>query len=76
MKMLQEQDILDDLGMTKFETLHDMQVNSCIAFSDNELFGTFVPAEGEEGGEYEWMTYTEFGKKVEQSRAVLKEMGT
>jgi len=58
-----------------------MQKNACIAFSDNNVFGTYVSTDdgdGEEeklGGEYEWMTFEEYGEKVDTCRTLLKDIG-
>ena len=70
---LQKQGILDDRELLQFNTLHELQKNACIAFSDNEIFGTFV--ENKEKGDFEWMTYKEFGDKVDQCRCVLRDLG-
>ena len=73
LKALQSIGIVDDVGFTRFETLHDLQVNSCHVYEHNKLFGTFK-ANGD-GGVYEWMTYTEFNDLVGKTRAALKDIG-
>jgi len=72
-KGLQERGILDEGELVKFDTLHSMQVNACIAFGDNDLFGTY--AEKEEGGEFEWMSFQEWGTSIHKCREVLKDIG-
>jgi hypothetical protein len=63
--------ILDDQGLTVFDTLHDMQVNSCRVFKDNELFGTY----DQEAKGFKFMTYDEYNQKVNQCRTLLKDLG-
>ena len=55
-----------------------------IAFKDNPLFGTYVPEKVEENvvtdpakekGQFEWMTYGDYGEKVARCRTVLKDIG-
>ena len=64
--------ILDENECTVFETLHEMQVNSCEVYAKNKLFGTYT--EASKG--FEWMTFGEFNEKVDQCRSVLKDLGT
>ena len=71
---LTQNDILDEHNLLKFDTLHDLQVNASLAFSDNPLFGTFTETKGRDPS-YEWMKYGEFGDKVTACRAVLKDLG-
>jgi hypothetical protein len=56
-----------------------------IAFKDNPLFGTYKAEKMEENvvtdpakekGEFEWMTYGDYGEKVARCRTVLKDIGT
>ena len=68
----QKQGILDDQGLTVFDTLHEMQVNSCKVFTENELFGTY----DEPSNSFLFMTYDEYNQKVNQCRALLKDLGT
>ncbi|KAL3922082.1 MAG: hypothetical protein SGILL_002396 [Bacillariaceae sp.] len=63
--------ILDDQGLTVFDTLHEMQVNSCKVFSPNELFGTYDEA----SNSFLYITYDEYSQKVNQCRALLKDLG-
>ena len=67
----QELGLLDDEGLTVFETLHEMQSNSCQVFSDNELFGTYNP----ETESFEYMTYQEYDDNVVSCRRVLQDLG-
>lgn len=71
---LQSQGILDEHELLRFNTLHELQKNACAAFPDNTCFGTYV--ETNKKGDYEWMTYHEFGEKVNHCRSVLKDLGT
>lgn len=68
----QQLGLLDEQGLTVFETLHEMQSNSCRVFSDNELFGTFNP----ETKQFEYMTYAQYDDNVEACRLVLQDLGT
>ncbi|KAG7349354.1 AMP-dependent synthetase and ligase [Nitzschia inconspicua] len=63
--------ILDDQGLTVFDTLHEMQVNSCKVFKDNDLFGTYEEA----SNSFKFMTYDEYNQKVNQCRSLLKDLG-
>eukprot|EP00978_Attheya_sp_CCMP212_P044640 scaffold317096_cov51-Attheya_sp.AAC.2 len=67
-------DILDAKNLLKFETLHELQDHACQAFATNEIFGTYV-ADDKDGGKFEWMTYEDWGQRVEKCRSVLKDMG-
>lgn len=51
----QSEGILDARGLVNFDTLHNMQVRSCLVFADKDLFGTFSPTTQN----FEWMTYAE-----------------
>ena len=64
--------ILDEQGLTKFDTLHEMQVHSCMVYAKNELFGTFHPT----SGTFQYMTYEDYGTQVHQCRSMLKNLGT
>ena len=70
---LQESGILDERNLLKFETLHELQLHSNIAFADNPIFGTYT----DEGGDprFEYITYKEFGEKVNLCRTVLSNLG-
>ena len=62
---------MDSHDLLQFNTLHELQKNSSEAFGTNPLFGTHNGKE--EGGEFEWMTYEEWGRKVDACRTVLKD---
>ena len=68
---LQDRGIMDSNDLLQFNTLHELQQNSSEAFGSNPLFGTHNGKE--EGGEFEWMTYEEWGRKVDACRTVLKD---
>lgn len=53
----------------KFKTLVDIFKHSVAEFPDRPLFGT------KEGGRWRWMTYAEFGKKVDAFRGGLAGLG-
>ncbi len=55
--------------MSKFETLVDLYHAAIKTYPDNQLFGT------KKNGVWEWITYLEFGKLVDQFRAGLAEAG-
>lgn len=72
--------LYDENNHLRFGTLHELQRNACMAYSGNEIFGTFVPSsnqhdQSEEEGSYEWITYQNFGEKVANCRAVLRDLG-
>lgn len=74
--------VMDDHHNIKFQTLHELQKNACIAYAENPLFGTFVPTPAFEGtkpkgpgGQFEWMSYKEFDENVTKCRSVLKDLG-
>ena len=66
-----EQGIVGDDGLVLFDTIHEMQVRSCMVYKDNDLFGTYSPDEEA----YVWQTYGEYAKNVNTCRAVLKDLG-
>jgi len=70
-KHFQRLGVLDDHGLTVFETLHELQVNSSLVFKENELFGTYE----EESKSYQYITYEEYDKRVSQCRFLLKDLG-
>lgn len=47
--------ILDERGLVKFDTLHNMQVRSCQVYAPKNLFATYSP----DSQQFEWMTYVE-----------------
>lgn len=69
-RVFQAEGIVDDRGLTMFNTLHEMQVRSCKVYADNDLFGTY------NGTKFEWMTYQEYADNVDKCRAVLHDLGT
>lgn len=70
-KHFQELGVLDEQGLTRFNTLHELQVNSTLVFKDNELFGTYA----EESKSYNYITYDEYNQRVNKCRTLLKESG-
>jgi len=72
---LQERGILDQNNLLNFETLHELQTNASIAFADNPLFGTYTDGGDNDEASFEWMTYREYGEKVDACRTVLKDLG-
>ena len=70
-KHFQELGVLDEEGLTRFNTLHELQVNSALVFKDNELFGTYA----EESKSYNYITYDEYDQRVSKCRSLLKESG-
>lgn len=70
-KHFQELGVLDEEGLTRFNTLHELQVNSALVFEDNELFGTYA----EESKSYNYITYGEYDQRVSKCRSLLKESG-
>lgn len=70
-KHFQQLGVLDDQGLTTFNTLHELQVNSSLVFKENELFGTYE----EQSKSYNYITYDDYNKKVNQCRVLLKELG-
>jgi long-chain acyl-CoA synthetase len=55
--------------MSKFQTLVDVYENAIATFPDSPLFGT------KRNGQWEWMTYLEFGKLTDAFRAGLASLG-
>ena len=51
-------------------TLLDFQVSSCLKFKDRPLFGVRNP-----DGTYNWMSYAEFGKQIDQARTAFLSAG-
>lgn len=70
---LQAAGVLDGVGLTKFDTLHELQLSSCAVFDSRLIFGTYFK-EGD-GGSFKWMTYQEFSYLVDKTRAVLRDIG-
>lgn len=63
--------VVDEKGFTRFDTLHEMQVNSCLAFANKDSFGTY----DKETERFEFITYEEYGRRVDDCRAVLRDLG-
>jgi long-chain acyl-CoA synthetase len=55
--------------MARFQTLVDVYHDAVKTFPDNPLFGT------KRAGQWEWMTYLQFGKQTDALRAGLAELG-
>jgi long-chain acyl-CoA synthetase len=55
--------------MARFQTLVDVYHDAVKTFPDNPLFGT------KRAGQWEWMTYLEFGKQTDAFRAGLAALG-
>ncbi len=70
-KQFQELGVLDDQGLTRFDTLHELQVNSNLVFKEHELFGTY----SEESKNYHYITYDEYNQTVNQCRVLLQDLG-
>lgn len=47
--------IMDERGLVQFDTLHNMQVRSCRAYADKDLFSTYSVSTQN----FEWMTFAE-----------------
>ena len=62
----------DELNLTDFRTLHELQVKASKKYAQNELFGTYNP----ETNNFDFMTYADYGHKVDQCRQVLRGLGT
>jgi hypothetical protein len=67
----QEQGLLDNQGLTVFSTLHELQEVACKVYSENNLFGSYSPL----SGQFEYLSYKDFGNKVKECRALLKHLG-
>lgn len=70
-KKFYEMGFVDERALVRFDTLHEMQSRSCQVFAKKNLFGTYSA----ESKKFEWMTFEEFGKKVDTCRAALKDLG-
>lgn len=55
--------------MANFENLVDVYHNSIKTYPDRELFGT------KQNGQWNWLSYLDFGKKVDKFRAALADLG-
>ncbi len=56
-------------AMAKFQTLVDIYNDAIKTFPDHPLFGT------KRGGQWQWMTYLEFGRQTDGFRAGLASLG-
>lgn len=72
-EFLREHGIFCEDNLLKFNTLHELQKRSSIAFAENPIFGTYTDVDGDP--RFEYMNYREFGEKVDQCRTVLKDLG-
>ena len=79
---------MNEYGLLKFDTLHEMNRNAVLAFAPNDLFGTYSnngddntesssssTSEKKSGGGFEWITYEGWGRKVDVCREVLRDLG-
>ena len=57
------------MSTMKYNTLADMQQKSVASFGNRPLFGT------KEGGAWRWMTFAEFGRRVDDFRGGLADQG-
>lgn len=74
MSALQSNGIVDSEGLVNFDTLHELRLAACQAHEENELFGTYVQ-QNEDDGSFDWMTYKDFDALVDKTRSVLKDLG-
>eukprot|EP00956_Cyclotella_meneghiniana_P026327 scaffold56624_cov22-Cyclotella_meneghiniana.AAC.2 len=51
-----------------FDTLHSLNVNATKRYETNPLFGTFS------NDQFQWMTYGEFGTRVQLCRGLLRDV--
>eukprot|EP00538_Stauroneis_constricta_P006405 CAMPEP_0119558638 /NCGR_PEP_ID=MMETSP1352-20130426/10914_1 /TAXON_ID=265584 /ORGANISM="Stauroneis constricta, Strain CCMP1120" /LENGTH=721 /DNA_ID=CAMNT_0007606049 /DNA_START=116 /DNA_END=2281 /DNA_ORIENTATION=+ len=70
-KHFQSLGYLDEEGLTKFDTLHEMQTRACAVYADNDLFGTY----NGDTNQVEFETYADFADQVDRCRAVLQDLG-
>jgi len=71
---LRDDGIYDERNLLNFQTLHELQLHASIAFAENKLFGTYVKKEGTDET-FEWMSFREYGERVNECRSVLKDLG-
>lgn len=77
LKKWQDMGFVDEKGLTVFDTLHEMQIRSCLTYAQNDLFGTFSPGDGKvKKASFEWMTFEEYSTNVDKCRTILKDLGT
>ena len=53
----------------QFDTLHSLNANAVKRYEKNPLFGTFF------NDKFDWMTYGEFGMRVDKGRGLLSDVG-
>lgn len=53
----------------EFKTIVEMQTKACKTYAGNRLFGV------RSGNKFEWLNYQDFGKLVDNTRKILKELG-
>jgi len=70
MEDYQARGIISSEELLEFDILHQTQVNASIEFADNEFFGTFRSKENGGNDNYEYITYHEYGEKVDHCRTV------
>ena len=66
-----KQGLVDERGLTIFDTLHEMQVRSCQVYASHPLFGTF----SNETNKFEWTTFEYFQDRVDTCRALFQDLG-
>ena len=54
---------------SEFSSLVDMQESVCAEFAQRQALGT------KRNGRYEWITFEEFGRRIDACRAALAQMG-
>jgi hypothetical protein len=52
-----------------FDTLHSLNAKAVKKYERNPLFGTF------RNDKFEWITYGEFGRRVDMCRGLLRDVG-
>lgn len=67
----QKEGFLDDQGLTRFDTLHEMVDRSTQVFADKQLFGTY----SDKSKEFEWMTFSDYRFKIQECRSLLQDLG-
>jgi len=73
---LRRRGIFNENNLLQYQTLHELQKHATEAYASNHLFGSFVTGkEGAADGEFNWMTYKEWGDTVDRCRVVLSDLG-
>jgi len=70
-KQFLERGWLDERGLTKFETLHELRTRCTEIYAENDLFGTY----SSEKEQFEYITYKEFSNLVDRAQYVLNDLG-